>query len=84
MLRGEKWPGKDMSVVDILKLTQQGAEPVWCMVRMQIGVYYMGCTLAPHGIGNVIEPSMCGGNATFLSNYFDHLFCFIIVSVTLQ
>ena len=32
---------------------------------MQIGVYYMGCTLAPRGMENMIEPSMCGGNATF-------------------
>jgi len=23
---------------------------------------------------NTIEPSMCGGDAVFLSNYFDHLF----------
>jgi len=24
-------------------------------------------------LANTIEPFMCGGNATFLSNYFDHL-----------
>jgi len=26
-----------------------------------------------HNLANMIELSMCGGNATFLSNYFDHL-----------
>jgi len=36
----------------------------------------MGCTLA-----NTIEPSMCGGDTAFLSNYFEHLlkFCMEIV-----
>ena len=26
-----------------------------------------------HNLANTIEPSMCGGAAAFLSNYFDHL-----------
>jgi len=25
-------------------------------------------------LANTVEPSMCGGDAVFLSNYFDHLF----------
>jgi len=31
-------------------------------------------------LANTTEPSMCGGNAAFLSNYFDHLFMFVILS----
>ena len=27
-------------------------------------------------LANAIEPSMCGGDAVFLSNYFDYLFIF--------
>jgi len=30
-------------------------------------------------LGNTIEPSMCGGNAAFLSSYFDHLFNMILL-----
>jgi len=26
-----------------------------------------------HNLANMIEPSMCGGDAVFLSNFFDHL-----------
>jgi len=26
-------------------------------------------------LANTTEPSMCGGDAAFLSNYFDHLLC---------
>jgi len=26
-----------------------------------------------HNVANTIEPSVCGGDAAFLSNYFDHL-----------
>jgi len=29
-----------------------------------------------HSLENIIEPSGCSGDATFLSNYFDHLFRF--------
>jgi len=28
-------------------------------------------------LANTIEPSMCGGDAAFLSNYFDHLLCIL-------
>jgi len=28
-------------------------------------------------LGNTIEPSMCGGDAAFLSNYFDQLFVYL-------
>jgi len=27
-----------------------------------------------HNLTSTTEPSMCGGDAAFLSNYFDHLF----------
>jgi len=27
-----------------------------------------------HHLANTTEPSVCGGDAAFLSNYFDHLF----------
>jgi len=27
-------------------------------------------------MANKIEPSMCGGDAVFLSNYFDRLYCY--------
>ena len=29
---------------------------------------------------NTIEPSMCGGDVAFLSNYFEHLFAFVVKS----
>jgi len=29
-----------------------------------------------HNLANTIEPSTYGGDAGFLSNYFDHLFCY--------
>jgi len=28
-------------------------------------------------LANTTEPSMCGGEADFLSNYYDHLFSFV-------
>jgi len=30
-------------------------------------------------LANTIEPSMCSSDETFLSNYFDHLFCFSFI-----
>jgi len=33
-----------------------------------------------HHLANTIEPSMCGGDVAFLSNYFDHLF-YVVVSL---
>jgi len=41
---------------------------VWTRVGPKTHVLDGGCTMA-----NTIEPSMCGGNAAFFSNYFDHL-----------
>jgi len=29
-------------------------------------------------LANTIEPSICGGDASFLSNYFDHLFSIVV------
>ena len=37
------------------------------------GFLYIGYTLK-----NTTEPSMCGGDAAIMSNYFDHLFCLLI------
>ena len=34
-------------------------------------------------LANTTEPSMCGGDAAFLSNYFDQLFVIIIINVIL-
>ena len=31
-----------------------------------------------HHLANTIEPSACGGEAAFLSNYFDHLFPLVV------
>jgi len=36
------------------------------------------CTLALY-LANTIEPSMCGGDAAFFVNYFDHLFIISVV-----
>jgi len=32
-----------------------------------------------HYLANTIESTMCGGDAAFLSNYFDHLFCICVL-----
>jgi len=37
-----------------------------------------------HNLANTIEPSVCGGDTAFLSNYFDHLLfisCFKYLNV---
>ena len=34
-----------------------------------------------HNLANTIESSMCGGDAAFLSNYFDHLFYIFVTSL---
>ena len=37
-----------------------------------------------HNLANTSEPFMCGGDATFLSNYFDHLlFILLFLPTTL-
>jgi len=45
-----------MSVVDILKATQQHTEPVRCECRS--GAYW-------RNLANMVDPSMCGGDAAF-------------------
>ena len=35
----------------------------------------MGVHIGPRHLVNTIEPSICGGDAASLSNYFDHLLC---------
>jgi len=40
-------------------------------IEMSFGLRYMG--VHNRQLANTIEPSVCGGDAAFLSNYFDHL-----------
>jgi len=55
------------TAVNCAKMT----EPGWAQERM--------CYMGAHwrSLMHVTEPSMCGGNAAFLSNYFDHLLLFL-------
>jgi len=41
----------------------------WAQGSITWGAYW-------HNLANTTEPSMCGSDATFLSNYFDRLFLF--------
>jgi len=62
------WP-RTCLVVDIVKVTQQGAAPVLCKCR------YGSTRWGAHwrDLAITIEPSTCGDDAAFLLNYFDHL-----------
>ena len=44
---------------------------VWTRLGQRKHVLYGGAY--QRNLANAIEPSMCGGDAVFLSNYFDHL-----------
>jgi len=70
-----------VSVVSLQKTAEPNEMPfgLWTRVGARKHVLDGGahwCHLA-----NTIEPSMCSGNAVFLSNYFDHLLCNFDVEV---
>jgi len=51
---------------------------VWTPVGPRKNMLDVVCTLALY-LANTIEPSMCGGDAAFFVNYFDHLFIISVV-----
>jgi len=48
---------------------------LWTRMGPRKDVFHGGCTL------NTTEPSVCGDDAAFLSNYFDHLFIIVIINL---
>jgi len=48
-------------------------------VGLGLGKHVLDCSAHWHYLANTIEPSMCGGDVTFLLNYLEHLLSSVTV-----
>jgi len=67
--------GLSVTVVSPAKTAEPIELPFGLWTRVTQGSVMLHVGAHSHHVLNKMEPSMCGGDAAFLSNYFDHCCC---------